>query len=387
MNKKILFVFTANQYNVVNEMVWRIADYFEQSCGCVVGRYWLKDYERVKNLDWDMVFSAQAIEFSRLKEPDDRIHIIWLVDHPRYVIARFVDYPQMDKIYIGCVDRTHMDYLTAYYGISNTFFAPHFGWKASNTIPYEKRSCDIFFPASYVRFEEDVARRYEGLTGALKVIVDKTIAFLLEHTQYSLEKGVQMVLRQFGEPDYMELSKICMEVAGEYIDFYLRTTMRERVLRELLRKGLTVTVCGKNWTHFLQRKDETGELVILGEELTYTQVFHQMADSRIILNVMPWFKDGSHERVVMAAMNGAIAATDNSAYISKIWGDGRAVIYDLNEPERLAGRIKELLLCQDEAMAVAQAGQKAAEKYATVRNWGTYLKQILGESGMEFQKR
>ena len=103
MNRKIkvLFVFTANQYNVLNEMLWKLADCLEQKHGYMVGKYRLDDYEIICGFEWDVVFCGQAIEFSRLQKADGRVHMTWFVDHPRYLFPRILPYEQKENVWIG----------------------------------------------------------------------------------------------------------------------------------------------------------------------------------------------------------------------------------------------------------------------------------------------
>ena len=122
---KVLFVFTANQYNVLNEMLWKLADCLERKHGFLVGKHRLDDYEKICGYEWDVVFCGQAIEFSKLQKVDGRVHMTWFVDHPRYLLPRILPYEQKENVWIGCVDRRHMAFLKKYYGIQNTFFAPH----------------------------------------------------------------------------------------------------------------------------------------------------------------------------------------------------------------------------------------------------------------------
>ena len=131
MNRKIkvLFVFTANQYNVLNEMLWKLADCLEQKHGYMVGKYRLDDYEIICGFEWDVVFCGQAIEFSRLQKADGRVHMTWFVDHPRYLFPRILPYEQKENVWIGCVDRRHMEFLRRYYGIQNKGI----GWILSNS--------------------------------------------------------------------------------------------------------------------------------------------------------------------------------------------------------------------------------------------------------------
>ena len=383
MSKKILFIFAANQYNVLNEMLWRAADYLEQSCGYFVGRYHLDDYEKVCQLDWDVICSSQATEFSKCKEADGRLHITWMTDHPHYLLPRMLHYKQMEKVCIACVDRKHMEFLKRYYGISHTIFTPHFAWKAGKSIPFNERKYEVFFPASAVSWEQDVACRYSGLEGALRVITERVISFLLENVAYSMEEGMEAVLREYGEDEeVLSLSRECMEAVGEYMDSYLRIHVRNKVIRALLAAGITVTVCGRNWSRFPQTENEKKYLYILGEEMPYTDVINVMADSKIVLNVMPWFKDGSHERVAMGSMNGAVCVTDSSIYLKENWGENQAVFYDWKNTEMLVEQVKEILVDSEKAEKIAENGERVAKEKASVKVFAEQIKSVI-ESDIE----
>ena len=379
---KVLFVFTANQYNVLNEMLWKLADCLEQKHGYMVGKYRLDDYEKICGYEWDVVFCGQAIEFSRLQKADGRVHMTWFVDHPRYLFPRILPYEQKENVWIGCVDRRHMEFLRRYYGIQNTFFAPHFGWKAKKLlaepkVSYQDRKYELFFPASNVRWEEDVAYRYLGLTGALRTIAEETIRFLLEHTEFCLEEAMEAVLTRYGETEVLELSKECLEAAGEYIDFYVRIHARNQVIRSLLNAGMTVTVCGRKWSEFPKNEMEKTHLQILGEELPYEDVNEVMADSKVVLNVMPWFKDGSHERIAMGSMNGAVCVTDASKYVHEIWGETGVVYYDWRKPDELVKKLRKLSENKIEAERIAAEGQRIAEENMTVETFTEIIKEKI----------
>ena len=92
---------------------------------------------------------------------------------------------------------------------------------------------------------------------------------------------MEAVLTRYGETEVLELSKECLEAAGEYIDFYVRIHARNQVIRSLLNAGMTVTVCGRNWSEFPKNEMEKTHLQILGEELPYEEVIEVMADSKV----------------------------------------------------------------------------------------------------------
>ena len=91
-----------------------------------------------------------------------------------------------------------------------------------------------------------------------------------------------------------------------------------------------------------------------------------MADARISLNVMPWFKDGAHDRVFNAMANGSICVTDHSIYLDEVLTDTEnAILYDLNHLELLPDKIKELLANPARQEEIAQKGFDLAIKNHT----------------------
>ena len=48
--------------------------------------------------------------------------------------------------------------------------------------------------------------------------------------------------------------------------------------------------------------------------MSYRDSLSAIAESAFVLNVMPWFKSGIHDRVLNAMYNGAVSITDYIAY-------------------------------------------------------------------------
>ena len=63
-----------------------------------------------------------------------------------------------------------------------------------------------------------------------------------------------------------------------------------------------------------------------------SQKCHDMlSQSKISLNVMPWFKNGIHDRIFNSCLNGAVSLSDSSIYIDELFTDRQNIIlYDLN---------------------------------------------------------
>lgn len=372
--KRALYLTGQNQYGVLSEMVGRFADYLEKVKGYQICRYEyeeLDQYLKVKNEEWDYILSAQGIEFNLFNTVDENVHVIWMVDHPIYHFPRFENYPRHDKVYIGCVDHTHVSYLKKHTEFKNSFFMPHFGWKVTEGKTYANRSCEVFFPASYSDIEKIKRDNEEWMQGALKTIVEQVIDRMLAEDQMTLEEGIASVIHSLGQPDETELTEEIEHTVGWYIDSYLRGYVREQVIRGLLQNHITVTVAGRAWENFRKKlsKAESDRLTVLSEDMPYEAIVHQMAESKIVLNILPWFKNGSHERVIMSTLHGAVCVTDRNCLLEEIYQENESIVfYDWKKPEQLAGQINALLANPSKAAQIAEAGRKITEEHFLVKN-------------------
>ena len=94
-----------------------------------------------------------------------------------------------------------------------------------------------------------------------------------------------------------------------------------------------------------------------------------------MLNCMPWFKDGSHERIYNAMLNGAICVTDESKYLKEQFIHGQNIVfYELNDIPSLVENIKYLLSHSEVAEKIALKGYCIAHERDT---WERRLDTLL----------
>lgn len=173
-----------------------------------------------------------------------------------------------------------------------------------------------------------------------------------------------------------------MEVFGSYVDTYICRYYRTCVVKSLLDEGLQITVAGSGWSDFKEKYQYKDSLNILSDNMSYEEVLDCIGNSKIVLNVFPWFKNGSHERVTSALLNGAICLSDQNEYTKKYLKDeSSAILYDRNNPQNIAKKIRYYLEHQDEAEEVAQNGKKVAMENMTVKNSVDKILKVIRENG------
>lgn len=78
--------------------------------------------------------------------------------------------------------------------------------------------------------------------------------------------------------------------------------------------------------------------------MSFDETFQYMRQSKLVLNVMPWFKAGTHDRIFNALLSGACPVSDKSRWLEEKFKDKEDIaFYDLDELEALPILIKELL--------------------------------------------
>ena len=94
-----------------------------------------------------------------------------------------------------------------------------------------------------------------------------------------------------------------------------------------------------------------------------------MENAKIVVNVMPWFKDGTHDRVFNAVLNGAVSVSDISRFQTEEMPEGcGAVYYDLEHINELPEKVRNLLSDTDKLQKIADTGYEAAIKKHTWEN-------------------
>lgn len=101
-----------------------------------------------------------------------------------------------------------------------------------------------------------------------------------------------------------------------------------------------------------------------------------MADARINLNVMPWFKAGTHDRIFNILLQHSLPLTDSSSWIDENFRAGEEIaIYDLERLKELPQIAGELLQNKAKAEEMIERGyQKVRDNFT----WANCVDQIIG---------
>ena len=232
-----------------------------------------------------------------------------VVDHPMYY-HHFLEKHPKDYHHIS-IDRNHERYMRRFFPeIVNGLFLPLAG-----TQLYPNKS---YTPAEYRRYEVTMVGNYtqpEQFEKYITRIDDEYTAFyygmiddLLAHPMRTVEEvAEEHIRREIPEVTEEELKKVMSQLT--FIDLYVRFTTRGQAVQALVDAGVKVHVYGGGWEALDCKKPEN---LINGSSLDSVGCLKKLCQSKISLNVMPWFRDGAHDRIFNSMLNGALCLTDSS---------------------------------------------------------------------------
>ena len=230
----------------------------------------------------------------------------------------------------------------------------------NENIPYEERVLDVVFTGSYV---EPMAKKQQILASVeetMRPLVEKVLELIISNPNDTIETCVRKMLAFFQMEEQITEELFHQLVCGFMpVDAYARVYFRDKILRAIVEAGIHVYIYGNGWENF---------------DLCHRPNFHMemgdaylaqkaVANAKISLNVMPWFKAGFQERIASAMLFGTIALTDSSEYIDNTFVNGEdLVLYSLKEIENIPNIIKDLLYDTERAKKIAHTGKMKAQK-------------------------
>ena len=149
-----------------------------------------------------------------------------------------------------------------------------------------------------------------------------------------------------------------------FIDLYVRNYWRGKAVRTLVNAGIPVHVVGKGWEELGDVRHP--ECLKLHPQTDSVTCLEMLADAKVSLNVMPWFKDGAHDRVFNSILNGAVCVTDPSCYLEEELHEGEGVCYvALQDMDALPEKVKDLLQNDSGRNEIVRRGRAIVEQKHT----------------------
>ncbi len=357
----VLLIKGQSQYSAMRNYIdeietgFRMAGYHTCVLDGLDESFWFQFNQLQNSIKTDITFVCNAMLQTRVSD----VYITYLTDHPASHKDRLTRLDERSVVFV--CDRRHEAYVRKYCpNIRHVKYIPLSGEAAKQYIPYSRRSRDLVFTGSY-RKPEDAYRDIFLCDESVSEIARYLAESIIENPQQDLEMCLQNCLELFDTEVTRERFHELVADFGE-VDRYARCYYRDRMIRSLVENGLKVHVFGNGWEEF----EGEGKENLIIEKGDFYVARKAVADAKISLNIMPWFKDGFQERIAAAMLSGTVAVTDESIYIRENFTDGKElVLYNLEHLEELPAKVKWLLEHPDEAEKIAGAGKERAEKELT----------------------
>jgi glycosyltransferase involved in cell wall biosynthesis len=294
------------------------------------------------------------------RELCDRLGIILVnlfMDHPMSFVDSMTNPPER---YIQLMpDENHVTFAKRFYGIEHAYFCPHM---ASMNVefdcglePYEKEF-DVFFPAGYRSpnsIYQDINERFNGTQTNLLAL--NILEYLLENTSETIEAATQKCASDLKMEMDDALTASFLSHA-KLLDHFVRMYHREKTVVNIVAAGIPIALTGESWRR-LGSADRANVTIL--PNLKFTEVFSFMEHAKITLNVMPWFKRGTHDRIFNALLHNSCPLTDTSGWlVEHMLSDEECFYYSLDKMEELPEKIEQILKNPDKQKELIEAGRK-----------------------------
>ena len=221
---------------------------------------------------------------------------------------------------------------------------------------------DVILTGNYTKlsfFEPYINWINEEYAAFYRGIIDD----LLEHPACTVEEvALAHCEREMGKEPNDQLRIALHKII--FIDLYVRNYWRGKAVRTLVNAGIPVHVVGKGWEELEDVRHP--ECLKLHSQTASVTCLEMLADAKVSLNVMPWFKDGAHDRVFNSILNGAVCVTDPSCYLEEELHEGEGVCYvALQDMDALPEKVKDLLQNDSGRNEIVQRGRAIVEQKHT----------------------
>ncbi|MCI8306450.1 MAG: glycosyltransferase [Lachnospiraceae bacterium] len=339
-------------------------------------------YERTSGNEYLAIVACNAIltGYEKLVLKNS-IFCCLMFDHPVHLYERI----QMadERVLIIHCDLKSAEYIARYCpNVGSVGFVPLSGRYIENYVPYSERKYDIVFTGSNIDSKSIYDTFVKEASESDIIVADEIIGIMKENVSLTMQDALWVFLDKRG---IVLRDEEFHQIMGQMraVETYMRAWIRERVVRKIADSGYRIHVFGRNWDNFGCVHPEN---IIMMEGHGDTSL-RAVADARLSLNVMPWFRGGFQERIASAMLCGSVALTDTSTYIEENFTDGVDIaIYDAGNIESIPARIADILDNPQKGGRIAKAGCEKARMYHTWDNRAKEIMENIEETAAWFRK-
>lgn len=261
-----------------------------------------------------------------------------LVDHPAFYIEE-ISKAWYENYYVACVDRTHVDFLNKIYkGCENHFmFLPHGGIEKTQL----EKDIDILYVGSFHSEDEIVFPLVPGINDSEEFY--ETIISYYESEKYAT---CHEAVIYYAKVKGIELTAEMLVTLSHYalctVEWAFVTERRKRLVETLAGSGLKIDICGgKCWEELA---DKFPDNVTYRGMISPEESLNMICRAKVLLNDLPYFVDGAHERIFNGMMNHTVIFSNESRYLRDRFDDNESILlWDGTDYESATEKISNII--------------------------------------------
>lgn len=304
--------------------------------------------------------------FENLKIP----HLTLLLDPAIYEI----NLASSPYAIVSCVDRNDCQFFEAA-NFDRTFFLPHAVEREINYDPKVDRPYDVVFSGTCYDPDNLYAWWRAHHTPEVCKVIEEAIEIGLSDNKTSFMQAVmQSLLSNHISPKDVDTLRIAY-----YVDFYMRGIERIELIRSI--KDAHVHIFGapswreeqpiKSWEEYF--KDQKN--VTVHEAVDFSQSLEILKRSKICLNSMPMFKNGSHERLFTSLGCGALLLTTDNLFVRDHFVDKEdLLLFQFGNLGNVNEMVNYYIHHEESKNKLVESGRK---KVLENHTWDNRAKQII----------
>lgn len=262
-------------------------------------------------------------------------------------------------------------------GFQNVFFWPH-AVEADVTFNENgDRPLDVIFVGSCYDYETLQASWKQILSEAQRKILEDAVDIVLSEPHTSLAQALVKAWNATKLP----LQGVDFLTLFYYLDYYTRGKDRVDLINSVkdahvhVYGDLSQDIAGSllGWPQYLSSHPH----VTVHPGVKFTEIFEILKKSKICLNSMPFFKNGSHERIFTGLMCGSVPLTTDNLYMREIFKENEDLLfYQSSRLDLVNAAVNACLENEKKRCSIAHSGR---EKVLKGHTWDQRAEQLLSE--------
>lgn len=297
-------------------------------------------------------------------------HVSFLVD-PSFYSTTLTGSPFS---IISCVDRNDCEVIRAS-GFENVFFWPHAVERELAPDAKVERIYDVVLMGSCYDYESLRLSWQQRQPATLNRMMDNAIDMVMSDDTIPVAQALVKAWNAAAiDPQGVDFVSLY-----NYLDTYTRGKDRIDLIRAI--KNARVHVFGElapdnavgilSWPQYLGAQSN----VTLHPSVPFGASMDILKRAKIVLNSMPFFRDGSHERIFTALACGALPCTSESKYLHEQFKEGEELVfYRVGHKDEANACIEALLADEGKRKAAAAKGREKVMQHHT---WDSRVQELM----------